>query len=126
MVLRRMGPYPEDHIPKTDLQIVEEVLHEESSSRIGATTSSKQTCSSLPRIQELEQASERYQKDMEEWMRAQEIKYESLRINQEDDLAAIKDLQQKTQVVEKRQEEMDVLLQFILRTQGTGTNALPS
>ena len=41
MVLRRMGPHPEDHIPKTDLQIVEEVLHEESSSRIGVATSSK-------------------------------------------------------------------------------------
>ena len=69
MVLRRMGPHPEDHFPKTDLQIIEEVLHEEISSRIGVATSSKQTFSSLPRIQ-----------------------------------------QQKTSAVDKRQEEMDVLL----------------
>ena len=43
-------------------------------------------------------------------MHAQEIKYESLRINQEHDLAAIKDQQQKTSAVEKRQEELDVFL----------------
>ena len=29
MVLRKMGPHPEDHIPKTDVEIVEEVLKEQ-------------------------------------------------------------------------------------------------
>ena len=135
MVLRRMGPHPEDHVPKTDLQIVEEVLHEQSSSStflssIGVTSSSKRSSASSTRIRELEEklanekqqsveASERYQQEMEERMIAQEQKYEALRIKQEEELAAIKKEQdEKALAFEKRHQEMDAILSLLLRTQG--------
>ena len=135
MVLRRMGPHPEDHVPKTDLQIVEEVLHEQSSSStflssISLTSSSKRSSASSARIRELEEklanekqqsldANEMYQQEMEERMIAQEEKYEALRIKQEEELASInKEQDEKALAFEKRHQEMYAILSLHLRTQG--------
>jgi hypothetical protein len=61
MVLRKMGPHPEDWIPKTDLEIVEEVLRDQNKSRaitflssIGVSSASKRSTVSARRIRELE------------------------------------------------------------------------
>ena len=59
MVLRRMGPHNVDHIPITDMQIVEQVLHEQSSSStflssIGVVKTSRKSSASAARRRELE------------------------------------------------------------------------
>ncbi|KQK18742.1 hypothetical protein BRADI_1g44410v3 [Brachypodium distachyon] len=61
MVLRKMGPHPEDWPGKTDLQIIEEVLKEQSSSRstflvsMGVLSMNKRSVVSAARIRELEE-----------------------------------------------------------------------
>jgi len=62
MVLQKMGPHPEDWIPKTDLEIVEEVLRDQNNSRsitflssIGVSSASKRSSVSAGRIRDLEE-----------------------------------------------------------------------
>ena len=137
MVKRRLKPTEEDEVPKTDVQIVEEVLKEQSSSstststfltRLGLASSSRKNSISAARIRELEErladqeqqslaATERYQQDLETRMQAQELKFEEMRKKQEEELAAVKKAHdKKTLAQDKKQQEMEALLSFLLRT----------
>ena len=135
MVLKKMGPHPEDHPVQTDVMIVEQVLKEQSSSssstflsRLGVSSCSQRYTISKERIRELEErladqeqqslvAAERYQNDMESRMQAQEQKFEEMKRKQDEELAALKKSQEeKSLAYEKRQQEMDALLSLLLRT----------
>ena len=133
MVLRKMGPHPEDHIPKTDLQIIDEVLQEltsSSQSSIAIPKGSSKTSSSSAYIRELEdrlatqeqqylEACERYDHEIKQRMQDQEQKFEDLRMKQELEIATLKkDQEEKSLEFAKRQQEMDALLSFLLRTKG--------
>jgi hypothetical protein len=134
MVLRKMGPHPEDWIPKTDLEIVEEVLRDQKKSRaitflssIGVSFASKRSTVSAGRIRELEDkistqeqdllnAAERVQREMEERMKEQERKFEEMRNKQDDELEAVKKSSEANRLAfEKRQKEMDGMLSYPLR-----------
>jgi hypothetical protein len=134
MVLRRMGPHPRDWIPKTDLEITEEVLREHNNSRsttylssIGVSSASKRSTVSAGRIRELEDkistqeqdslnAAQRVQREMEERMQEQERKFEELRRKQDDELQAVKKASEENRLAfEKRQKEMDGMLGYLLR-----------
>jgi hypothetical protein len=134
MVLRKMGPHPEDWIPKTDLEIVEEVLRDQNKSRaitflssIGVSYASKRSTVSAGRIRELEDkistqeqdslnAAERVQREMEERMQEQERKFEEMRKKQDDELEAVKKSSEANRLAfEKRQKEMDGMLSYLLR-----------
>jgi hypothetical protein len=134
MVLRKMGPHPEDWIPKTDLEIVEEVLRDQNKSRsitflssIGVSSASKRSTVSAGRIRELEDkistqeqdllnAAERVQREMEERMQEQERKFEEKRKKQDDELEAVKKSSEANRLAfEKRQKEMDGMLSYLLR-----------
>jgi hypothetical protein len=140
MVLWKMGPHPEDWIPKTDLEIVEEVLRDQNKSRsitflssIGVSAASKRSTVSAGRIRELEDkistqeqdslnAVERVQCEMEEWMQEQERKFEEMRKKQDDELEAVKKSSEANRLAfEKRQTEMDGIVDgfHVARTRGT-------
>jgi hypothetical protein len=137
MMKRRIAPTAEDENPKSDVQIVEEVLKEQCSSstgtstfltRLGLASSSRKNSISATRIRELEErladqeqqslaATERYQQDLETRMQAQELKFEEMRKKQEEELAAVKKAHdEKTLAQDKKQQEMEALLSFLLRT----------
>lgn len=135
MLLRKMGPRPEDEPAKTDAEIVEEVVKEKTSSststflsRLGIASSGRKNSVSTARIRELEhrladqeqeslEATVRYKNELEARMEAQDHKFEELRMKQEEELAAVKKAQEeKTVAHEKRQQEMEALLSFVLRT----------
>ena len=135
MLLRKMGPHPEDHPEETDVMIVQQVLKEQSSSssstflsRLGVSSCSQRYTISKERIRELEErladqeqesvlAAERYKNDLESRMQAQEQKFEEMRRKQDEELAALKKSQEeKSLAYEKRQQEMDALLSLLLRT----------
>jgi hypothetical protein len=134
MVLRKMGPHPEDWIPKTDLEIVEEVLRDQNKSisitflsSIRVSSASKRSTVSAGRIRELEDkistqeqdslnAAERVQHEMEERMQEQERKFEEMRKKQDDELEAVKKSSEANCLAfEKRQKEMDGMLSYLLR-----------
>lgn len=99
MLLKKMGPHPEDYAHKTDVQIVEQVLMEQASSsstkttffsKLGYPSSSQKYIISKDRIRELEerlanqqqqslQEAEKCQIDLEARIQAQEQKYEEMR-----------------------------------------------
>jgi TolA-binding protein len=129
-----MGPHPRDWIPKTDLEITEEVLREQNNSRsttylssIGVSSASKRSTVSAGRIRELEDkistqeqdslnAAQRVQREMEERMQEQERKFEELRRKQDDELQAVKKASEENRLAfEKRQKEMDGMLGYLLR-----------
>ena len=122
MVSRKMGPRPEDEPKQADLQIVDEVLKEKTSSstntflsRLGVGSSSRKSSVSTARIRELEhrladqeeqsvQAAERYKQEMEARMQAQDQKFEEMTRKQEEELVAIKKAhEEKNLATEKRQ-----------------------
>ena len=134
MVLQKMGPHPEDWIPKTDLEIVEEVLRDQNNSRsitflssIGVSSASKRSSVSAGRIRDLEEklssqeqdslnAAERVQREMEERMQEQERRFEEMRKKQDDELEAVKKSSKANRLAfEKRQKEMDGMLSYLLR-----------
>jgi hypothetical protein len=134
MVLRKMGPHLEDWIPKTDLEIVEEVLRDPNISRaitflssIGVSSASKRSTISAGRTLELEDkistqeqdslnADGRVQREMEERMQEQERKFEEMRNKQDDELEAVKKSSEANRLAfEKRQKEMDGMLSYLLR-----------
>jgi pyruvate dehydrogenase complex dehydrogenase (E1) component len=96
MVLQKMGPHPEDWIPKSDLEILEEVLRDQNKSRaitflssIGVSSASKRSTISAGRIRELEDkistqeqdslnAAERVQREMEERMQHLGMAYDGI------------------------------------------------
>ncbi|KAK1641953.1 hypothetical protein QYE76_059758 [Lolium multiflorum] len=96
MVKMKMGPHMEHEPVKSDLQIVEQVIKEHSSSRsstflssVGVSANSRRTSTSNARIKELEarlpiqeqqavDASAKYQEEMEKRMQAQEGKFQEL------------------------------------------------
>jgi hypothetical protein len=129
-----MGPHPEDWIPKTDLEIVEEVLRDQNKSRaitflssIRVSSASKRSTVSAGRIRELEDkistqeqdslnAAERVQRAMEERMQEQERKFEEMRKKQDDELEALKKSSEVNRLAfKKRQKEMDGMLSYLLR-----------
>lgn len=129
-----MGPHPEDWIPKTDLEIVEEVLRDQNNSRsitflssIGVSSASKRSSVSAGRIRDLEEklssqeqdslnAAERVQREMEERMQEQERRFEEMRKKQDDELEAVKKSSEANRLAfEKRQKEMDGMLSYLLR-----------
>ena len=134
MVLQKMGPHPEDWIPKTDLEIVEEVLRDQNNSRsitflssIGVSSASKRSSVSAGRIRDLEEklssqeqdslnAAERVQREMEEQMQEQERRFEEMRKKQDNELEAVKKSSEANRLAfEKRQKEMDGMLSYLLR-----------
>lgn len=129
-----MGPHPRDWVPKTDLEIAEEVLRAQNKSRattylssIGASSASKRSTVSAGRIRELEDkistqeqdslnAAQRVQREMEERMQEQERKFEELKRKQDDELEAVKKASEENRLAfEKRQKEMDGMLGYLLR-----------
>ena len=135
MVNMKMGPHLENETVKTDLQIVEQVIMEHSSSRsstflssLGMSADSRRTSTSSARIRELEarlatqeqqaiQASAQYQQEMEIRMQAQEEKFQELERKQAERLEAINNTSEETRLAfEKKQKEMDGLLAYLLRT----------
>ena len=146
MNIRKMGPRQEDEAEKSDMQIVEEVLKEHSSSstflgNLGVASSSRMSTTSHTRIRELEErlahqeqeardATSRYEQDLSARLQAQQQEIEELRRKQQEELEALKKShEEKTLAVEKRQQEMDVLLGYLLRTsrssQGDKSTAPP-
>ena len=134
MVLQKMGPHPEDWIPKTDLEIVEEVLRDQNNSRsitflssIVVSSASKRSSVSAGRIRDLEEklssqeqdslnAAERVRREMEERMQEQERRFEEMRKKQDGELEAVKKSSEANRLAfEKRQKEMDGMLSYLLR-----------
>lgn len=135
MVNMQMGPHLEDEPVKTDLQIVEQVIKEHSSSRsstflssVGVSANTSRTSTTSARIRELEamlatqeqqaiQASAQHQQEMEMRMQAQEEKFQELERKQAERLEAINKSSEQTRLAfEKKQQEMDGLLAYLLRT----------
>ena len=135
MLLRKKGPRPDDEQPKTDAQIIEEVVKEKITSRtstfiacLGVGSGSRKNSVSTTRIRELEErlaeqenlaveATVRYKNEMEARMEAQDLKFDKLRLKQQEELAAVKRAQEeKTLAQEKRQQELDAMLSFLIRT----------
>jgi DNA anti-recombination protein RmuC len=132
MVQEKMGPHHE-HVPaRTDLEIVEQVLKDSSSSstflsNIGVSSVRSTSTISATRIRELEeklqdqeqqseQSAERYKQDMEAKLQAQAEKYEQVTRRQQELIEAIqKSHEEKSVEMEKRQKEMDAMIGFMLR-----------
>ena len=145
MVNMKMGPHMEHEPVKTDLQIVEQVIKEHSSSRsstflssVGVSSNSRRTSTSNARIKELEarlaiqeqqavDASAKYQEEMEKRMQAQDDKFQELERKQEEQLEAVNKASEQTRLAfEKRQQEMDAMLSYLFRTsQQSQGNANP-
>ena len=142
MLLRKMGPRPEDEVPKTDAEIVDEVVKERTKSRtstflarLGVGSSSRKNAASAARIKDLEEklaeqenlaleASVRYKKEMEARMEAQDLKFEEQKLKQEEQLAALKKAQEEKALAdEKKQQETEALLSFLLRTSQNSSQA---
>jgi hypothetical protein len=134
MINRKIGPHPEGSPPKTDLQIVEEVLMEQNSSRsstflasMGVSAVSKRSAVSASRIRELEErlssqeqeslsATERYHQEMEKRMQEQERKFQEMTKKHEEELEAVKKASEENRLAfEKRHKEMDGMLSYLLR-----------
>ena len=110
MVAKKAAPRNEDEPDLTDLQIVQLVLSEKSTSttcnstflpRLGVASSFRKSSVSATRIRELEhkladqeqnsiQSAERYHVEMEARMQAQEQKFEELQRKQQEELEAVK------------------------------------
>ncbi|KAK1692615.1 hypothetical protein QYE76_009312 [Lolium multiflorum] len=137
MVAKKAAPRNEDEPDLTDLQIVQLVLSEKSTSttcnstflpRLGVATSSRKSSVSATRIRELQQrladqeqnsiqAAETYHSDMQARLQEQDEKFEEIRKKQEEELEAVKKAQEeKTLAYEKRLTEMDAVLNLLLRT----------
>lgn len=137
MVSLKNAPRAEDEASITDAQIVEQVLKDKSSSssststflaRLGIASSSRKNSISATRIRELEEkladqeqqsvaATEKYHHEMEARMQAQEQKFEDMRRKQDEELEALKKSQEeKNLAAEKRHQEMEAMLSFLLRT----------
>ena len=133
MVLRKMEPHPEDHIPKTNVEIVEEVLKEQTKTitflnKLCVSKSSRRSSTSSAHIKELEErlalqeqqseeASKKYEREVQQRMQAHEQKIEELKSQQDAEIAAIrKENAEKSLVFENKQKEMDALLGYLLRT----------
>ena len=134
MVEMKLLPHTEGEPEKTDVQIIEAVLKEQSSSsgstfltRLGVASSSRKSSISVARIRELEdrladqeqqsiEATERYHQEMDAKLKARDEKFEELRKKQEEEIEALKNAQaEKTLAYEKRQQEMDAVLSLLLR-----------
>jgi exonuclease VII large subunit len=135
MLIRKIRPHPEDAIPKTDVQIVDEVLKEQIASstsmfltRLCVESSTRKNSVLAGRIRDLEnkladqeqrsvKAAERYRNEMEARMQAQEQKFEELRRKQDEELAAVKKAQEEKALEnEKRQQETEAMLNYLIRT----------
>jgi hypothetical protein len=108
MLLRKMGPSPKDEPAKPDAHIIDEVVKEKTMSRtntflahLGVGSSSRKNSVSTARIRELEErlaeqenllveATMRNKSEIEARMEAQKIKFEELRLKQEEELPSVK------------------------------------
>jgi hypothetical protein len=129
MLLRKMGPRPEDEPAKTDAQIVDDVLKEKTTSRIstflahlGVGSSSRKNAVSTTHIRVLEErlaeqenlaveATVRYKNEMDARMVAQGLKFEDLRLKQEEELVAIKKYQEDKTAKQEKRLSMDFVSQ---------------
>jgi len=123
MVALKAAPRNEGEPELTDVQIIQQVLHEKESSttsnntflpRLGVASSSRKSSVSATRIRELEhkladqeqnsiQPAERYHTEMEARMQAQDQKFEELQRKQQEELEAVKKAQEeKTAAYQKR------------------------
>lgn len=135
MVRRKTLPHAEDEPEISDVQIIQEVLKDKNSSntstflsKLGVSACPRKNAVSTARIRELEQrladqeqqsvlAAERYKDMMENRMLAQDVILDDLRKEHDEKIAAIiKDQDEKALAYEKRQQEMDAVLNLLLRT----------
>ena len=147
MMTMKNAPSLEDGTEKTEVQIIEQVLKERSPktsstgtflSNLGIGSISKKSSVSTARIRELENklaeqeeqsllAAERYKKEMEERMEAQDKEFAEMKKKQEQDFATLMKAQEEKNIAtEKKQEELEAMLRFMLRTsqqQGQGSNS---
>jgi GrpB-like predicted nucleotidyltransferase (UPF0157 family) len=125
MIRRKMGPHLQNEPPKTDLQILEEVLNEQSST--SPYVSSLGTSSSISSgfIRKLEEELknqepesvpeyEKFKQQMEGRILAQEEQIEELKRMQKALEAAQKSSDDKTLAIEENHKEMEGILGFIL------------
>ena len=146
MMTMKNRPRLEDDTEKIEVQIIEEVLKEKSPKNsstgtfllnLGIGSISRKSSVSTARIRELENklseqeeqsllAAERYKKEMEERMEAQDKKFAEMKKKQEEDYAALMKAQEEKNIAtEKKQQELEAMISFMLRTsqqQGKGSN----
>jgi len=147
MMTMKNAPSLEDGTEKTEVQIIEQVLKERSPktsstgtflSNLGIGSISKKSSVSTARIRELESrlaeqeeqsllAAERYKKEMEERMEAQDKEFAEMKMKQQQDYENLMKAQEEKNIAnEKKQQELEAMLRFMLRTsqqQGQGSNS---
>ena len=146
MMTMKNAPSLEDGTEKTEVQIIEQVLKERSPktsstgtflSNLGIGSISKKSSVSTARIRELENklaeheeqsllAAERYKKEMEERMEAQDKEFAEMKMKQQQDYENLMKAQEEKNIAtEKKQQDLEAMISFMLRTsqqQGKGSN----
>ena len=144
MFNKKIGLCPENEPKKTYLQIVEQVLKEKLAKKntrstfltsLGMSAGSRKSSVSSTRMRELEerledkeqqsvQAAERYKNEMEARLKAQHELFEETRRMQQEQLEALhQSHEKKTAEFEKRQQEIDTLAGYLLRTSSQSSQA---
>jgi hypothetical protein len=147
MITIKNRPCLEGEAEKTEVDIIEEVLKEKSTntsssgtflSYLGIKPISRKSSVSIARIRELEHmlaeqeeqsllAAERYKQDMDERVEAHDKIFEEIINKKEEDHAALMQARElKNIATEKRQQELEGMVHFLLRTtqqQGHGNNS---
>lgn len=147
MITMKSAVSKEDCTEKTEVQIIEQVLKERSPktsstgtflSNLGIGSISKKSSVSTARIRELENklaeqeeqsllAAERYKKEMEERMEAQDKEFAEMKMKQQQDYENLMKAQEEKNIAnEKKQQELEAMLRFMLRTsqqQGQSSNS---